>query len=359
MRATSLVGLIFVSVVTTAGCSSSADKSDAEYRADVTRGMHDSLALEITDWKKAATDLVNAAPSPSGRGWDATMDATAIAGMKDAWKRIRVPYEHIEGAIAPLFPETDFATDARYDDFLTELKGKGDDNPFDGEGVTGQHAIERILYSDTLPSYVVTFESQLPGYAPARYPANETEASDFKNKLAARLVTDIEGLDQEWRTVAIDLGGAYQGLVALMNEQAEKVNKASTQEEESRYAQRTLADLRANLDGTVKIYNLFQPWIVTKGGSDPATSGAEVDKKIQAGFDRLRVVYADTPGDAIPQPPADWSSIHPTPQNLETPFGKLFSAVQEAVDPEKEGSLVHQMNTAAALLGFDVFTPEP
>jgi iron uptake system component EfeO len=353
MRRTVCLGTLLLAGIGASGCSSSADvNSDASFRAEVTKGMHDSLALEIADWKKAAVDLANFAPVTSGRGWDANEDAQAIADMKGAWKRVRVAYEHIEGAIAPLFPETDFATDARYDDYLVERKGKVDDNPFDGEGVTGQHAIERILYADAIPPYVVDFESNLPGYGPARFPADETEASDFKNKLCARLVSDIAALESEWQPVKIDIKGVYTGLIALMNEQGEKVNKAATQEEESRYANRTLADLHANLEGTVKIYNLFQPWIVSK-------SGSATDKSIQSGFDQLRTVYSETPGEAIPQPPATWSSIHPTPQDLATPFGKLFSAVQDAVDPAKEGSVVKEMNSAAELLGFDVFTPEP
>jgi iron uptake system component EfeO len=357
MRQMSWLGGMLVGLAAASGCSSDdGGKSDADYRAEVTNGMHQALALEIADWKKAATELAGYAPATSGRGWDATLDAKAISDMREAWKRVRVAYEHIEGAIAPLFPEIDFATDARYDDFLSELKGTGDDNPFDGEGVTGQHAIERILWSDNIPSYVVSFESKLPGYKPASFPSTETEAADFKNKLCARLVSDIESLQMEWAPAKIDLGGAYQGLVSLMNEQAEKVNKAATQEEESRYAQRTLADLHANLDGTVRIYQLFQPWIVSKGGTE---SGTAADKNIKAGFDGLRVAYGSIPGDAIPQPPAGWSSINPSPQDLESPFGKLFMAVQDAVDPMKEGSVVQQMNTAARLLGFPVFTGEP
>ena len=352
MRRMSWVGGMFVVLAAAGGCSGADDDPDSKYRADVTNGMHDALALEIADWKKAAIDLAAAAPTPAGRGWDPTMDAKAISDMKEAWKRMRVAYEHIEGAIAPIFQQTDFDTDARYDDYLGELKGAGDDNAFDGEGVTGQHAIERILYSDTIPNYVISFESKLPGYKPARFPNNETEASDFKNKLCARLVADIEALEKEWKPAKIDLEGAYTGLVALMNEQSEKVNKAATQEEESRYAQRTLADLHANLDGTVKIYKLFQPWIVTKA------NGATLDKNITAGFEGLRVAYGNTPGDAIPQPPAGWSSIKPTPQDLESPFGKLFTAVQEAVDPEKEGSVVQEMNSAGKLLGYAGFVPE-
>ena len=360
MRRMRWLGAMFGFLAVASGCSSSADgKTDDEYRAEITSGMHDSLALEIADWKQAATELAGYAPSPSGRGWDPTLDAKALSDIKEAWQRMRVSYEHIEGAIAPLFQEIDYWTDARYDDFLSNLPEQGDDNPFDGEGVTGQHAIERILYSDTIPSYVVAFESKLPGYKAARFPSSETEASDFKNKLCARLLSDIVSLQGVWQPAKIALDGAYEGLVSLMNEQAEKVNKAATQEEESRYAQRTLADLHANLEGTIKIYQLFRPWIVAKGGSDGMSSGATIDEKIKAGFDSLRSAYVTTPGDAIPQPPPGWSSIKPTPQDLESPFGKLFMAVQQAVDPKEESSVVTQMNEAGKLLGFPLFVPEP
>ena len=48
-------------------------------------------------------------------------DAAAIAAMKDAWKRRRIAYEHVEGATAPIFPDVDVSMDARYDDFLAML----------------------------------------------------------------------------------------------------------------------------------------------------------------------------------------------------------------------------------------------
>jgi len=56
MRRTVCLGILFLAGFSASGCSSSADESsDASYRAEVTKGMHDSLALEIADWKKAAT----------------------------------------------------------------------------------------------------------------------------------------------------------------------------------------------------------------------------------------------------------------------------------------------------------------
>jgi iron uptake system component EfeO len=64
-----------------------------------------------------------------------------LAAMKTAWRKTRVAYEHIEGALAPIFPDVDFAIDARYDDYLSELGPTADADPFDGEGVTGMHGI--------------------------------------------------------------------------------------------------------------------------------------------------------------------------------------------------------------------------
>jgi iron uptake system component EfeO len=343
--------------VSSLACSSSTGTTppasgDDQQKQAVTTGMHDTLATEIATFLKASQDLQAAAPTTTGRGWDAT-DAAAITAMKDDWKAVRKSYERIEGAIAPLFQEFDFAVDARYDDYLGELNGTGDMNLFDDQGVTGQHGIERVIYSDSIPTYVVEFENKLPGYQPAAFPKTETEATDFKVKLCGKLVADITTLQSEWTPARIDLATAFQGLVALMNEQREKVNLAATQEEESRYSQRTLADLHDNLDGTINAYNLFKPWILSK------PEGAAIDATVQAGFDSLKATYGLFPGDAIPQPPATWSSQNPTDADKQSDFGKLFVAVQEAVDPAKPGSVVDGMNKAAKALGFPEFVEEP
>lgn len=333
-----------------AGCSDAAppESVDAEFQKQIADGMQASIAGEIADWRAAAVKLCEAAPAPTGRGWDPKLDAAAITAMKAAWKTARVHYEHIEGAVAPLFPQHDAATDARYDDFLSELGAEGDANLFDDQGVTGMHAIERILYSDAIPAEVVAFESKLSGYVAAAYPATEAEATAFKTKLCPRLVADMTELQDQWRPAKLDIGAAFQGLIALMNEQHEKVNKASTGQEESRYSRMTLADIHANLDGTEKIYALFQPWILAKKGD-------AADKGITAGFKTLHVAYDANPGDTIPSPPATWSAT-PTAEDLATPFGKLFTAVSVAVDPALEGSVVFEMNKAAGVMGLPGFT---
>jgi iron uptake system component EfeO len=140
-----------------------------------------------------------------------------------------------------------------------------------------------------------------------------------------------------------------------MNEQREKVVKASSNEEESRYAQRTMADLRDNLAGTKKAYPAFQPWILSKSSADPTKDGKAIDAKIQDGFSKLDKAYAMVQGDAIPTPPPTWSAENPSPQDLATPFGQLYSTVKAAVDPTAPDSIVFQMNNAAAMLGFPQF----
>ena len=324
------------------------DSSDNDFEAEVTRDMHASIAADLADLAQAARDLQAAAPT---HAWDETADAAAITAMRDAWRRARVAYELVEGATAPLFPDQDFAMDARYDDYLVELGAAGDANLFDGTGATGMHSIERILFAPEIRDEVIAFESSLPGYVAAAYPATETEAMAFKTELVGQLITDADDLHTQWAPAAIDVGTAYIGLVGLMNEQREKVNLAATGEEESRYANVTLFDLRNNLAGTRKVYDLFQGWIAAEGGDAP-------DAKIEATFVDLAGLYDATPGDALPPVPATWSSDAPSSEDLATPFGHIWQEVHAATDPAKPESIVTQMNEIADLLGFAQFVEE-
>jgi iron uptake system component EfeO len=335
-----------------AGCGG--DSSGPTDEAGVAKAMQASLTADLTELHKAAMDLQAAAPS--GHAWSATGDAAAITAMKAAWVRARTAYEHVEGAIAPIFPELDAAVDERYDGFLADIGPTGDANLFDGTGVTGMHGIERVLYSESIPANVVAFEMSLPGYKAAAFPATAEEADAFKNGLAAQLVTDTQTLLDQWtQGAAPDVSGAFQGLIGLMNEQQEKVNNAATGEEESRYSQRTMADLRANLDGTSKIYGLFRGWLKTKPAAGAAPSGTAVDASITAGMNDLGTLYGMITGDAIPPPPATWSAENPSTEDLATPFGMLYQAVSDAADPADPDSVVGQMDQAAMLLGIPGF----
>ncbi|MFT3694829.1 MAG: EfeM/EfeO family lipoprotein [Kofleriaceae bacterium] len=323
-------------------------KSDADYQADVVTGMHDSIEIDLQAIIDSAKTLQAAAPAD--HGWDATTDKPAIDAMKAAWKAARVAYEHVEGATAPIFPDEDVSMDERYDGFLAELGATGDQDLFDDSGVTGMHAIERILYAPDTRQEVIDFEKLLPGYKAAAFPTNATEAAEFKTQLCQKLIDDAQKLHDEWTPSAIDVGAAFQGLVGLMNEQKEKVNLAATGEEESRYANITLFDLRNNLDGTTKIYDYFQPWIQSKGG--------DIDDNIQLGFTKLNALYSGASGDALPPVPDTWSSDNPTQADLATPFGMMWDGVHKAVDPTVDGTIVFEMNEAATELGFPEFTEQ-
>ncbi len=333
------------------GCGAGAPKTSAAYERELVSGMHASLLADIGRLAAAAQEIAGAAPTPRGRGWSATEDAAAIAAMKASWIKARAAYEHIEGALAPLFPELDASLDARYDDFLAEIGSAGDADLFDDQGVTGLHALERILYADLAPARVVALERSLPGYVPAAFPATEAEAAELKSKLCARLVADVARLRAQWQPQRIDLAEAFQGLVSLVKEQREKVTKAGTSEEESRYAQRTLADLRANLEGTAAIYALFAPWLASRPG------GAAEDRAIVRGLDAISALYTEFPGDAVPEPPATWSSDAPSADDLASPFGRLFAGVVASTDDAADGSVVRAMRGAATTLGFPEYGP--
>src|SRR5262249_55052923 len=157
----------------------------------------------------------------------------------------------------------DFSTDARYEGYLAEGP---DADLFDDNGVTGVHAVERVLWSDVIPERVRVFESGLPGYRAAAFPATEAEAASFKQKLCARLATDAETMRSQFAPLALDPAAAFRGVIGSMGEQVEKANKAATGEEESRYAQYTPADMRANVEAGIAIYGEFRPWLLASGG---------------------------------------------------------------------------------------------
>ncbi len=286
----------------------------------------------------AAMALQAAAPEPDADGWG----AAEAEPMRATWKEARVRYERVEGAIAVLFPELDAALDERYDGFLAEGP---DTNLFDGEGVIGVHAVERILWADAHPAEVLAFESALDGYLPAAFPGAEEQARAFREGLCARLVDDAAALHEQFEPVALDSAAAFRGVIGSLEEQVEKVDLAASGEDESRYARHTLGDMRANLEGGRATLEAFRPWIEAEGGEALAKGAEEA-------FARLDAAYASIDGDAIPEVPATWSFQAPSEEDLQTEYGRLWSAVAAEADPETEGALVERLLAIADLLGI-------
>jgi iron uptake system component EfeO len=305
-------------------------------------GVKADIDADLVALHGAAVALRAAAPAPDADGWSASADGAAVDAMKAEWKRARTAYERIEGAIAVLFPDLDVATDERYEGFL---ESGPDTNLFDGEGVTGVHAIERILWADRHPPDVVAFERGLSGYSAAAFPANATEAADFADGLLARLERDTETMMSDFAPLALDPASAYRGVIGSMGEQVEKVALASTGESESRYADYTLTDMRANLAGGRTIYARFTEWLEVAGGGDLAV-------RIEAAFARIEGEYERHPGDAIPPVPPTWNPDAPSPADLATEYGKLWSLLEAEADPAVATSLVSMMTAGGDLLGI-------
>jgi iron uptake system component EfeO len=333
-------------LVSASGCSNGNDSGQTSEES-ATLAVKTYLQGELVGLAAAAAELENDVPDPDDDGWNITDDRAAVEKMRSVWSKTRDDYEHVEGAIAELFMELDVSTDERYDAFI-ENNGP-DDNLFDDENVTGMHAIERILWADSQPANVVKFESALLGYKAAAFPSNRVEATDFKQKLVARLTRETASLRDQFgsKRLALDPTTAYSGVVGSMKEQFEKVNKAATASDESRYAQRTLDDMRANLVGGEKVYAAFRDWVTQTGG-------AALNQDILDGFARLDDAYRAIDGAAIPPVPDGFDSLKPSAKDLDTPYGKLWQLLTDEGDATRDGSLVHAMVSAADGMGIQI-----
>jgi iron uptake system EfeUOB component EfeO/EfeM len=382
MRKTHFIGMaaLFVglgfAMVWAPACSSNpnSDAGDGGAEASGDSGANAYPAKAVTDmrtlqlgWSSAlVTDtaaLCTAMPSTAA-AWQVQAN---IDAMKVQFIKCRHDYELVEGAVTPIYPQLDHVLDGRYDDFLAELLPidggtGGDQYLFDDNGVVGAHGVERFLYLPN-PAAVVAQEVNYPGYKVAALPSTDQEALDAKNLLCKRFNTDATTLNNNIQTsTTFDIATAFQGLVSLMNEQKEKVKKAASAEEESRYSMNTMADLRDNLSSTRQAWNIFRPWVqqftTVSADSGVNITGTQIDLTLQAKFTDLDTAYSAISGDSIPPVPGTWTDP-PSQADQATPFGQLYESVLAAVDPNSPNSIVYTMNEAAALLGFPAFVEPP
>jgi iron uptake system component EfeO len=335
--------LLCLCCAATAACGDSTNQA-SDYSAQATLEVQNYVKGQLSKLSQAAEALQKAAPAPDADGWNAEQDSAAVAKMRAAWADARNSYERVEGSIATVFHELDVSTDERYDGFIEEAP---DDDLFDDEGVIGVHAIERILWSDSQPARVVKFESTLDGYLPAAYPSTREDADKFKNKLCARLVADTHQMYDEFsRGVALDSTSAFWGMIGSMQEQSEKTTKAASGEDESRYAQHTLQDMRTNLEGARAVFKAFRPWLDSAAGKKDASTA------IEAGFAKVAAAYAAIDGPALPEVPETFNPDKPSAADLQTPYGKLWTLLNEQTDATNDESLVSKMSAAADTMGI-------
>jgi iron uptake system component EfeO len=314
--------------------------ADAANDASAAAATKQLLAGHAADLHAAATALCAAAPAT---GWTSADAAANVSAMKAAWKDARRAYQGLEGAADDFFPDLDAAIDTRYDDALALGP---DPDLFDGRGFVGLHAIERILWSDAIPKGVTTFEMRLPDYQPAAFPATDAEAAEFQTGLCAQLVADTSALVAKVSGLALDSPSAYQGAVKLVAMQVVKIQEAGEGKDESRYANATLADMRADLAAASSTHAAFRDWLATK------TGGAAADAAVAAGFERVQQAYGSVSGDGLPAVPAEWSSVAPSGAMLATPFGGLFQGMGVECDATRDGSLAHALGNVVTLLGL-------
>jgi iron uptake system component EfeO len=286
----------------------------------------------------ASRDLCAAAPAPDADGWSLAHDRAAVEAMRGHWRRARVEYERIEGAIAVLFPELDQDVDGRYEH---EAELRRDEAPFDGRGFIGMHAIERILFSSDTSAPVRAFEEALPGYVAPRTPASEEEARAFTEGLCAQLVRDVGTMERQLAPLALDPPTAWRGIQGSIEEQSEKVLLAATGQDESRYSENTLADMRANLEGGRAVLAAYEPMLAPE-------ARAEIDRRM----DELERAYAAIGGDALPEVPPGFDPDSPSEAHLATDYGRLFTLLASASDPQVEGSLAQALRRAGDAMGI-------
>jgi iron uptake system component EfeO len=338
--------LLYMACAALCACSNKDDADGGDFQTNSTLTVKSYVNGQLNALSSSVEALQKAAPAPEDNGWNADDHKDAVQSMKDLWYKARTQYEHIEGSIAVLFPELDVSTDERYDAFI---ETGADEDLFDDQGVTGVHAIERILWSDSIADRVVKFESALQGYKAAAFPQTKDEADEFKNKLCARLVTDVHKMRDDYAAgVTLDAPAAFRGMVGSMTEQSEKTTKAASGEDESRYAQNTLADMRANLDGARAVFNAFRPWIESVEDKPKAQT-------IESGLEEINTAYTAVDGRALPEVPEGFNPDHPTDDDLATPYGKLWKLLNGKTDLEDKDSLVSDMLKSADAMGLQDF----
>lgn len=324
-----------------ASASESASASASAAREGAVREVKRYVDAQVVELSLAAAALCEAAPVSGG--WSLETDRDAVLAMRAAWRRARLAYERVEGAIAILFPETDAAVDGRFEH---EAELRRDEAPFDGLGFVGMHALERILWSDAIPPAVQRFERPLRGYTEPRTPATADEAGAFRDGLCMRLVRDVRAMESALAPVALDPATAWRGIVGSIEEQAEKVRLGSTGEDESRYAAHTLADMRANLEGGRAVLAAFGPML--EAHPDAAARRAELDARLAV----LERAYAEAGEDALPPVPEGFDPDAPSEAHLATPYGRLHALLSDTTDPRVPGSLAALLRATGEAMGI-------
>jgi len=293
------------------------------------------LGPMLIEFEAEVTALRDAAPAPDADGWSDPEEATAVVAMREHWRRARVIYHRMWAAAAILMPDQEAAIERLYDVHLNEGDGEFE----------GMHAVERVLWADAIPAEVAEREAMLPDSEAARFPTDEASARAFREDLCGDLI-ELAG---EMRTRFADHSLEPQLAVFGLQKTVEKLLKKLSPPlglYDSRYAQHTLVEMRANVTGIGEAWLVYGPLV---DSVDPAASQAVVD-----GLARLEPVRA-APA-VLPAVPAGWN-----PSIVDSPPGSgdystLWSQLAAEVAPET-GTLSWGLGRAVAIVA--ALEPQP
>ncbi|QMT40161.1 iron uptake system protein EfeO [Neisseria shayeganii] len=197
--------------------------TDSGFKQTAGEADMEKLAQPLADYKTYVQAEAEQLVSKTG-AFVAAVKAGEIDKAKAMFADVRTHYERIE-PIAELFNELDPAIDAREDDYKA--------GPTDPE-FTGFHRIEYALWIE--------------------------KSTDGVKDIADRLESDVKKLKAEIDVLTFPPSKVVGGAAVLI----EEVAGSKISGEEDRYSHTDLSDFNANVEGAMKIVDLFRPLIAEK-----------------------------------------------------------------------------------------------
>lgn len=303
--------------VVAAGCGSQ-DPSGSDDVAISFRGYFRTHLVALSD---ALENL--AVHAPRDRAWNAQADPALVERMRTAWKAAHRAAVAVTEPLSELFPQAG-RMDSNWDREIDRVQR--DENPFDDIGVTGLHAIERILWADVVSEMVLTVERRHEGYAMARTPATAKEAADYATQLVGGLHRDAQALAEASSVPGYDLGFAEKAVKLQARALLRMVIVGGEPgRSESRYSDTStdaLVDQLGALAGTWKILRA-----ALRRQGVPVGSFQVAD----AGLERVHAAVAAIGPGPIPARPEGFNPFHPTQEDRESAFGRLYFSVEAEI----------------------------
>ncbi len=282
------------------------------------------------------------ARAPRGREWQPSgADADAVKAMRAAWLDAHAAFVGLAGPVGELFPEQIPGLDRRWDVQLTDLGVDPDFMPFDERGVTGLHAIERILWSDQISSAVSSYEMTRLGYRTPRFPGTAEEADAFVASLAGAVAQVGLEVNQQFSRLTPDAALGAAGISRLLANSFLKVDLGYVAgSEDSRYSGTTMLDLRSELAAARAIWNVLRDGLSRRGAASEKLGG------VDAGLARWTALLDEVKSKDFPVAPNLWDPGTPSPEHALTPYGMLFVGLRRELNKARPDSLVSALREA-------------